>query len=976
MPIPHFKHDRSWKSKSIGQSRGSNTRRRVYSNVDTRQAPPKKKRKSNKGTVKTLLPYGFILTAVGILFVLFLFAWYSRNLPRPDKIIDRSVAQSTKIYDKSGEHLLFEAFDTERRTIIPLGNIPEHVKQSTILIEDQKFYTHKGFDLRGIARAAIRDILTLSTAEGGSTLTQQLVKNALLTNEKAISRKIKELVISYQIERKFSKDQILQLYFNEIPYGSNAYGIESASQFYFGKSAKDLSIAEGATIAALPKAPTYYSPYGSNLDDLLARKNYIIGLLEEAEIIMDTEAQTAREEELEFSEKSNLIKAPHFVIMVREALAREYGERQVEEGGLKVITSIDWDIQQAAEEAIENFAETNAENYDATNAALVAIDPKTGHILAMVGSKDYFSDEIDGNFNVAVQGQRQPGSSLKPLVYSVGFEQGYTDKTTLWDVVTKFGEGVDGEDYEPHDYDLEEKGPISVRTAIQGSINIPAVKMLYLVGSGNVIKKAKKFGYTTLGDPNIYGLSLVLGGGEITLLEHTNGYATFASEGIFRPTVSILKVEDNKGKVLEEWEEDEGERVMDEDVVAQLTDIISDNEARAPFFGEINNLTLGSRPVAGKTGTTNDYRDAWMMGYTPQLAAGIWVGNNDFSPMRRGAGGSSVAAPIWNRFMRAALEGEEIERFKKIEIEYPDKPILNGGLEGGTPVKIDKATGKLATEDTPESFIEEKVFQTGHNILHYIDPDNPLGDIPDENDRDHQYADWEESVQRWMEENEWEVNEDEIPVEDDDLHVPENKPTISIISPSENDTVSGDIILFKAEASAPRGVSRVEFYVDGALVAEGRSQPYTGRFIPDPTQANGFHELRAIAYDDVDNNESAYVTFNLFLEKSGLSVDWKSPSKDEIIDETEFPVQIELDTPEDLSKVEIFATPKENPSQYTLIRTVSTSSTSINTFWDTVPGIAGEYEIYAVLWDSNNVPHRVEGLSVILDVPEPEQDEE
>jgi len=972
MPIPHLQHNRSWKDKHSNY-----THRTISSSHKSSRGPNKKRpRPTNiKELAVFLFPYALMAAGASILIILIMFLWYSRDIPRPDKIIDRSVAQSTKIYDRTGEHLLFEAFDTQRRTIIGLDEIPEYVKWSTILIEDKKFYEHGGFDMKGIVRAIIKDILSLSKAEGASTLTQQLVKNALLSNDKAWSRKIKELVLAYQIERKFSKDQILQMYFNEIPYGSSAYGIESASQFYFGSSAKDLTIAQGATLAALPQAPTYYSPYGSHLENLLGRKDYIISLLQETGYITEEQAQEAYEEKLEFSEKSNLIKAPHFVIWVREQLAEKYGEREVEQGGLRVITTLDWEMQQHAEEAVEYFAETNQKNYNAANAALVAIDPKTGQILAMIGSKDYFNEEIDGNFNVAVQGKRQPGSSFKPFVYATGFEQGYTDKTTLWDVVTEFGEKADGEQYEPNNYDLKERGPVSVRTALQGSINIPAVKMLYLVGPNNVIKNAEDFGYTTFDDPERYGLSLVLGGAEVKLIEHTNAYAILANKGVKHEISSILKIEGAKNKVLQEWKEQDGDKVMEEDIVQIVTDILSDNEARAPFFGENNYLTIGSRPVAAKTGTTNDYRDAWLMGYTPSLSAGVWVGNNDFSAMKRGAGGSAVAAPIWNRFMRNALDGTQTEQFEKPEIEYPDKPILRGDMQDGTLIKIDRASGLLATEFTPESFIEEKNFRTGHNILHYIDPENPQGPEPDENNRDPMYPKWEKAVQKWMEENEWQADEGEIPTEYDNLHIFENKPSISIFSPFEGETLSSDIISFKVEARAPRGISRIEFYVDGQLIAESRNAPYTGRYIPDPTQTSGFRTVKAIAYDDIDNNESASINFNLFFKKTNLSVDWQKPNTGEIFDETEFPIQIKLEVPDDISKVELFATPKNEPSKYTLIRTISASHNIIDTFWSTIPNIAGEYEIYAVLW-KDNTPHRVKGINIELDVPESEDEVE
>jgi hypothetical protein len=339
--------------------------------------------------------------------------------------------------------------------------------------------------------------------------------------------------------------------------------------------------------------------------------------------------------------------------------------------------------------------------------------------------------------------------------------------------------------------------------------------------------------------------------------------------------------------------------------------------------------------------------------------------------MKRGAGGSTVAGPIWNTFMRTALENAQVERFKKPDIEYPDKSILNGKLEEGTPIKIDKTSGLLATEFTPESQIEEKIFRTGHNILHYLIPEDPQGPTPSENDRDPFYPKWEQAVQRWMEENEWQADEGEIPTESDNVHRFEDKPSITINSPFEGETLSGDIVTFRVEANAPRGISRVEFYVDDVLVAQSRTSPYTGRYIPDPNLANGFHEMKAIAYDDIDNNESAQVNFNLLLNKTNISLDWKKPSQGNIFSEFDFPVQLEIGLPgSDYQKIEIFATPKENPSQYSLIRTITSISPTITTFWSNIPETGGEYELYTILWDQNNTPHRVSGVSVEIDVPE------
>ena len=854
MPIPPFKHSRSWQQN------------RFHSSGPLRPLRPMRNIRSSGrgGLIKTILPYALIAMALGLLSVLTTFAWFSRDLPRPDKIIDRSVAQSTKIFDRTGEHLLFEVHGAENRTVIKLEDIPEYMKWSTILVEDKKFYEHKGFDLKGIARAVVIDILTLSSAQGGSTLTQQLIKNALLSNEKAISRKIKELVLAYQIERKFSKDQILQMYFNEIPYGSVAYGIQSASQYYFKKDAKNLTIAEGAALAALPKAPTFYSPYGPNKEALLGRKNYIVGLLEEASKITKEQANTARSEELKFTEPSNTLAAAHFAILIREQLSKDYGQKSVEEGGLKVITTLDWDMQQAAEEAVNFYAKTNEDKYSATNAALVAIDPKTGEVLAMVGSRDYFEVENDGNFNVATQGKRQPGSSFKPFVYAVGFEKGFTDKTTLWDVVTNFGKGRGDKDYIPHNYDLKERGPLSVRVALANSLNIPAVKMLYLTGPETVINRAREFGYTTLKDASQYGLSLVLGGAEVTLLEHTAAYGTFAAEGLKRATANLLKVEDSRGTVLFEKKEDKATKVMEPEIARQLTDILSDNEARTPTFGSRNFLTLGDRPVAAKTGTTNDYRDAWTMGYAPNLAAGVWVGRNNFTPMKRGADGSVVAAPIWNRFMRNALAKKAIENFTKPNITYPEKAVLNGSLETGLPVKIDRASGLLATDLTPESQIEEKILKTGHNILHYVKRDDPLGPEPAPNERDGQYTAWEKAVQAWLKKNNWQSAD--LPTEYDNLHVIENKPNLTILSPQENETIKNMPLSFKVETSAKRGVTRVDYYLDDMFLGSSREAPYAYGHQTD-SLTNGIHTLKVISFDDIDNSESAQVNFNLLLNK-------------------------------------------------------------------------------------------------------------
>ncbi|HLD34818.1 MAG TPA: transglycosylase domain-containing protein, partial [Patescibacteria group bacterium] len=567
------------------------------------------------------------------------------------------------------------------------------------------FYEHKGISIWGIFRGVVWQTIRGKKAQGGSTLTQQFIKNSILTSERTITRKIKEWLLAYRLENRFSKDEILQMYFNEIPYGSTAYGVEAASQKYFGKTVKDINLAEAAILAALPQGPSRYSPYGSNIDLLLGRQRYILDLMVDQGHATEEEAEEAKNYELTFSPPTANIKAPHFVMYVKEILSSKYGEKMVEQGGLKIITTLDLYKQEIAEEVVKEQAEKNLKNFNATNAALVAINPKNGQILCMVGSKDYFDQEIDGQVNITTS-KRQPGSSLKPLVYAAAFIKGYTPNTILYDVITNFSNDAT-KPYEPRNYDSAEHGPVSIRKALAGSLNVPAVKAIYLAGIKNVTNLAFDLGYTTLSDPDRFGLSLVLGGGEVKLIEHANAYSAFAREGVLHPVSAILRVEKPDGTVLEEFQENE-KKVLDPKIARQINDVLSDNGARAYIFGERNWLTLGTRPVAAKTGTTNDYRDAWTMGYTPSIVAGVWVGNNDNSEMKRGADGGVVAAPIWHNFMEKVLGDTPIEKFKPAEIPTTGKAMLDGQVDTGNIVKIDKISGLLATEYTPAHLIIEK----------------------------------------------------------------------------------------------------------------------------------------------------------------------------------------------------------------------------------------------------------------------------
>jgi 1A family penicillin-binding protein len=669
----------------------------------------------------------------------------SRNLPNPNQLLTRDIAQTTKIYDRTGQHVLYEISGDQKRTLVTLDQIPIYTQKATIAIEDKNFYNHGGFSLWSIFRTAITDVL-FNRSAGGSTLTQQFVKNAILTSEKSFTRKIKEVILSEQIEKKFTKDQILQMYLNEIPYGSNAYGVEAASQKYFGKSVQNIDLAESAVLAAMIQSPSYYSPYGSNLNDLLARKNYVLDLMAEQGYINNTQRDQAKNEVLNFKKPETSIFAPHFIMYVKELLAEKYGEKTMEQGGLKVYTTLDYDKQQIAEKVVAEKTIDYPTKYKADNASLVAIDPKTGQILAMVGSRDYFNNTIDGQVNVATS-LRQPGSSMKPIVYSALFEKGYSTSTILYDVVTNFSTDP-SHPYIPKNYNLKEYGPVTIRQALAGSLNIPAVKALYLAGLDNVVALAKNMGYTSLNNSSRFGLTFVLGGAEVELLQHVNAYSAFARDGQVCTPYAILKVVDKNGNVLED-NQPQSKQVITSKTARLINSILTDNSARSFMFGVNNYLTLGSRPVGAKTGTTNDFRDAWTIGYTPSLVAGVWVGNTDDSMMRGGSDGSIVAAPIWNSFMKEALGNSPIETFKAPETSPTGKNVIDGILPVLGTIKVDKRTGMQANKNTPAAFLQDKTIYDNHCILYYVNKDNPLGPVPTDPTVDPQFNLWESAVQDW-----------------------------------------------------------------------------------------------------------------------------------------------------------------------------------------------------------------------------------
>lgn len=813
-----------------------------------------------------------VLAIVGILTVIGIFAYFFKDLPDPGKINTRFIPESTKIYDRTGDHLLYEVHGEEKRTQISFSEMPDVLKYATISLEDQDFYNHYGIKLTSIFRSIFKDIINFGKAQGGSTITQQFVKNSLLTNEKSLVRKIKEVILSLELETKFSKDEILAMYLNEIPYGSNAYGIEAAAQTFFGKPARDLTLDEAALISALPQATAYYSPYGSHTDALIGRKDFALKTMARLGYITEEQASeaigTATLSKLQ--PQKNIFAAPHFVMYIKDYLQQKYGDSAVEQGGLKVYTTLDWHKQQIAEKVVKEGAEKNTKTYGAANAGLVAIDPKTGQVLAMVGSKDYFAKSepagctpgknclFEPNVNVAIS-LLQPGSSFKPYVYLTAFTKGFTPETNLWDTDTNFSTD-DGKIYNPKNYDGKNSGLMQMQDALARSLNVPAVKTLYLAGVKDSVTTAKNMGITTLNDPDRYGLSLVLGGGEVRLLDHVNAFGTFATGGIIHPKTAILRIEDSKGETLEKYTGSAGERVVEEKYIAMIDYILSTNKLRAPVFGDKSPLAFSDRPVAAKTGTTNEWRDGWTMGYTPSLVAGVWAGNNDHSKMKEGADGVLVAAPIWRAFMDEALKNSNIEEFPKYEKEDTGKDVLDGKLEMKKEIKVCEIPGKddkycLVSDACPDSKAKKKKFSDAHNILYYVAKDDARGDAPKEPKNDPQFSNWEDGVKKWLKDNNYST--DSAPTEKcQEKDFSKYKIEIEDLSPTDGSTITSTSFSISVKLSAPYGVKKATIKVNGNDISSSSSDSFSANYDIPSDKYNSSLEIKVEAEDNNGNSDS------------------------------------------------------------------------------------------------------------------------
>lgn len=807
----------------------------------------------------TLAVAAFFLFAGGVLLTGILFAWYAKDLPRPDKV-KRSEGLSTVVLDRNGEKL-YDIFKDENRILVKWEDIPRAVKDATIAIEDKDFYKHQGLSRTGILRAMV-NIFIFRNLQGGSTLTQQLVKNVLLTQERTLPRKIKEAILAIQIERKYTKDEILRMYLNETPYGGTAVGVEAASEYYFAKPVRELTLVESAVLAGFAQAPSRYSPFIGVANAYVGRSQQVLRRMREDGYITATQETQAREEleTIQFSQGDTGLRAPHFVAYVRELLNEKFGEKLVDAGGLTVTTTLDWKLQEKAQLAVFEEVE-KAKKLKVGNGAAVVLDPKTGEILAMVGSKDYTATDSGGyKFNVVTQGLRQPGSAIKPITYAAAFKKGYTASTLLLDVDTKYPSGdPDKPEYNPKNYDNTFRGPLQLRFALGNSINVIAVKVSALVGVRDTLRLAFDLGLTSLEptDENLkrIGLSLTLGGGEVKLLELAEAFSVFATGGDRHDSQAILKVVDSKGKTLFEHKPTSGSRVLSSEIAYLVSDILSDNDARKEVFGLRSHLFISGRTVAAKTGTTDDKRDNWTVGYTPSVVVGTWVGNNDNSPMHPSlASGVTGAAPIWSRIMREALKDKPEEPFLRpdgiVEMEidaygggtpkegYPTrKERFVRGTEPTGPAAIYKEI-KVSKSDTNKLASPVQIAKGEYETRSFVvfTEEDPVS--TDGKNR------WQEAMNAWL-----------AGQSDPKLHPPTETASsndaiaVSIKEPGNEQRVDGNEVKVRVEAGAREGVDKIEMYIDGT-----REREISGAQASETIHmSDGVHTIKAKAIDTKGN---------------------------------------------------------------------------------------------------------------------------
>lgn len=835
-----------------------------------------------------------LIVAVVVVFATFIF--YSKDLPDPNRLSAKGNESGTKIVDRNDKPI-FELYGDKNRVLIRLEDVAPNVLYATLSAEDAEFFTHSGFSIRGMARA-IKNTITGEGLQGGSTLTQQVVKNALLTQDRTIDRKIKELILSLQIESKYNKDEILQMYFNETPYGGQNYGVFAAAKAYFAKDPKDLNLSESAYLAGLPQRPSYYSPFSSNKEAGIERRNFVLGLMRtkgwsdkegNKQFITEDEYKQALNEKMDFKPSAAIFKAPHFVFYVKDELISLFGEDVVESGGLYVKTSLDLDVQENAERIMAKILDLESK-YGVGNASEVILDTKTGQILTMIGSKNYFGKpepegcqtatagpkgcKFDPYFNVS-NATRQPGSAIKPVTYAGLLERGFTPAFPFLDVPTTFtGEGVGEEKaYVPVNYDGTYKGPVSMRKSLGNSLNIPAVKALKILGIQNFLDLSKKMGINSFGDKSKYGLALTLGGGETKLIELTSAYTVFGNEGIYNKPVSLIEIKNNKGDIIYSAS-NSGERAVSEETAFLISDILSDDSARSTVFGFNSLLKIPNHQVAVKTGTTNNKRDNYAVGYSPSYTIGVWVGNSNNEPLNEFiASGITGASPIWAETMKYLLKdkpttGPQAEKF--------NAPSSVKKFE------VDERTGMLPFNDFPKKFewfvkgTESLSKSDWYQTLEVCDFDGRLAndeckkagktDVKTYIGIKDYYPDWQIYTDAWLQEN---TSKDDtffppsitskLKYDGDELQ--DIDPYIKIVAPLADTNVPLKFRI-STEISASSKIKNVKFYFDGEQVGEDASYPFGFTFKLNESNL-GSHKFKSKVIDKEGNESSDEITLNV-----------------------------------------------------------------------------------------------------------------
>lgn len=827
------------------------------------------RRRNNEYLKQKIITYGLIgligCVIVGFIFVFLAFAWYAKDLPSPGKL-SQQAGYSTIFYDKDGK-TLYEMYKDKDRVPVQFKEISNYIKKATIAIEDKNFYTHKGISETGIIRGII-NLFLKHRLEGGSTITQQLIKNVLLTSERTLPRKIKEAILAYEVEKKYSKDQILEMYLNEAPYGGSFYGVGSASMGYFGKSPKDLNLVESAILSGLPQNPTYYSPFIGKNNLWKGRAQDVLRRMREDGYISQKDEQDALKklEKVTFSAPKISINAPHFIFYVKDQLEKQFGPT-ITDQGLKIKTTLAIDVQKTAEKIV-NEEIGKLTDYHVGNGAVVVLDSQTGQILAMVGSYD-FNNEKYGKFNAAL-GLRQPGSALKPFIYALALEKGYTASTVIMDVKTVFPSQGE-KDYIPDNYDGKFKGPIQLRFTLGNSINIPAVKLIAMLGIRDFLQKAYDSGLDTLppSTENLkrFGLSISLGGGEVTLLDLTSSFSIFVRGGVRKDYSSILEVKDYRNKEIYKAKTPQEKKVFTPEVSFILSHILSDNNARLDVFGPNSYLNVPGKTVAVKTGTTNDKRDNWAVGYTKSITVGVWVGNNDNSPMNpKIASGATGASPIWYRIMRELLKTYKdgiMDKPNSVRAETIDA-FLGGKPKDGRPTRSEYFTDGTEPKDIASFYKKLKISKANGKLANEMEIHSGNYDEKDyiiisENDpvsTDGKNR-WQEAIDAWAREQSDDVFHP--PTETSDAS--SDSIIVSIKSPSDKEEVKSNSIEIKAKIASADVMKNIKIYLNGNEI---RNIDGDVRDVNEPVSlTDGVYELKITAKNEKGKQGESSIKFGV-----------------------------------------------------------------------------------------------------------------